>query len=74
MFSRWRDSVRLRLELESAQIQAAELASLSAENRRLAERQISPAALEVLQADHAALPRLRSELEILEKAAHGAQP
>ena len=42
-------------------------ASLSAENQRLRGLQISDAALEALRSDHAALPRLRAELEKLRR-------
>ena len=42
-----------------------DLARVRAENERLKERQISTTELEALRADHAALPRLRAELEAL---------
>ena len=68
------ETTALRRELEAARTQAGELAQLQAENQRLREKQISPAELEVLRADHAALPRLRSELEALKKSAPVASP
>ena len=67
-FARQRLETRaLRRELETAQEGVRDLTRLQAENKRLGEQQISPAALESLRADHAALPRLRAELETLKK-------
>ena len=60
-----RQTSSLRIELEQVRAQAAEMIRLRAENQRLRERQISDAALEALRSDHAALPRLRVELEAL---------
>jgi hypothetical protein len=57
----------LRTELESARSAASELARLRAENQRLSEKQIPPAQLEALRADHAALPQLRAQVEALSK-------
>ncbi len=63
--SQWHQGTLLRTELEMARLQADELGRLRAENRRLREQQISAAELAALRADHAALPRLRGELEAL---------
>jgi hypothetical protein len=57
----------LRNRLEVARSEAAERARLQEENRRLRERQISASELETLRSDHAALPRLRAELQALTK-------
>ena len=62
-------SVALREELKSAQAEVAVLREIEAENLRLKQKQIPPEELERLQADRAALPRLRAELEALQKAA-----
>lgn len=59
----------LRAGLAVAQMEAGELAALRAENQRWRARQITPAELGQLRADHAALPRLRAELEALQSAA-----
>jgi hypothetical protein len=61
------ESRLLRTELDLARAEQNEEERLGAENRRLRARQISAAELEVLRADHAALPRLRAELEALKK-------
>ena len=59
----WQDTLVLGRSIESAQVEAKELSQLQAENLRLRARQIPAAELERLRADHAALPRLRAELE-----------
>ena len=59
------DTIALRRELAVACASTADLERLRAENRRLRETQISAAELATLRADHAALPRLWSELETL---------
>jgi hypothetical protein len=64
---RWQETLTLRSELELARMETAEWERLKAENQRLREKQIPPADLERLRADHAALPRLRAELEALKK-------
>lgn len=58
----------LRAKLEHARLEAGEWERLRAENERLRARQISAAELERLRADHAALPRLRAELETARRA------
>lgn len=57
----------LRVELEAVSQAASELPALRAENARLREKRISAAELEALRADRAALPRLRAEIEALQK-------
>ena len=64
----WRQAMTLRTELERAKFNAEERAHLRAENQRLREKQISAIELERLRADHAALPRLRAEIEALNKS------
>lgn len=63
--SRWQKTMELRGEVERLRLEAAELTGLRAENQRLHARQIPATELEALRADHAALPRLRAELEAL---------
>src|SRR5438309_2133293 len=64
----------LRLELAQAQAESRELARLKTENQAWREKQISAAELESLRSDHAALPRLREELEALKKPGSLARP
>lgn len=66
-FWQWQQTMTLRSELKLAELDVSELASVRAENRRLREKQIPPQELAKLRADHAALPRLRAELESLTK-------
>jgi hypothetical protein len=63
----WRQSITLRVELERSRFRAEEMAHLRSENQRLREKQIPAVELERLRADHAALPRLRAEIEALNK-------
>jgi hypothetical protein len=58
----------LRTELERSKCNAKEMAHLRAENQRLREKQIPAVDLERLRADHTALPRLRAEIEALNKS------
>ena len=64
----WR-AKQLRSELDAARKMKAELRQLESENHRLEDQQIPAAELERLRADHAALPRLRSEVEQLRTTA-----
>jgi hypothetical protein len=64
---RQRQTAALRDELAAVSRTAHELARLRTENVRLREKQIPAAELEALRADHAALPRLRAEIEALRK-------
>jgi len=67
LLSQRQEAALLRAELELARLEAADQARLAAENDRLRAQQVSPAALERLRADHAAVVRLRAELEALRK-------
>ena len=58
--SRWQETMLLRGEIGLLRLDAGELERLRVENQRLREKQIPAAELEVLRADHAALPRLRA--------------
>jgi uncharacterized protein HemX len=60
---------QLRAALTQAQSNATELSRLQAENQRLRQKQVSPAELARLREDHAAVVRLRAELEALQKSA-----
>ena len=64
-----REQATLRAEIELARSEVADVDALRRENQRLRENQIPAAELERLRADHAALPRLRAELEELGKRA-----
>ena len=61
------ETMALRVELELARAKAEELRRLHAENLGLLQRQIPLAELELLRADHAALSRLRAEIEAIGK-------
>src|SRR3954470_4024785 len=67
--SEWPKTAALRTEVEYARNEVAELSRLQSENHRLREKQIAAAELAALRADHAALPRLRMELEALKARA-----
>ena len=67
----WRQSMELRVLLERAKTEADELARLRDENRRLRAQHVPQAELERLRSDHAALPRLRAELEALQHRPSG---
>jgi len=63
----WRHSMALRTARDLLRFETGELARLRAANQRLREAQPSAAELQSLRADHAALPRLRAEMEGLKK-------
>jgi hypothetical protein len=65
------ETARLRYELQGLREQCARKVELRAENARLRSGQISEEELERLRADHAALPRLRAEIEALRKRIEG---
>jgi hypothetical protein len=67
-------TVELRTELESLRRDRQEFRALEAENRRLQAKQIAAEELARLRADHAALPRLRAEVEQLKNAAQKVSP
>ena len=71
--SQWQQTMALRSELELARLEVGELERLRAENKRLRDQQVSAAELEALRADHAALPRLRTEIEALKRTTPGAR-
>ena len=62
-----REGRTLRVELQDAKRIEAEVVRLRSENERLQSQQISATELERLRSDHAALLRLRSELNELKK-------
>jgi hypothetical protein len=66
--SQWQRTEVLRAELELARMDARDLQQLRESNQRLRDQQIPAEALEALRADHAALPRLRAEVEALSRA------
>jgi hypothetical protein len=68
-WTQWRAASPLRDALAAERGRASELAQLRAENARLKAEAVSPALLESLRADHAAVNRLKSEIEDLEKIA-----
>ena len=61
------ETTLLRAELDLARSETRELGRLLEQNRQLREQQISDAELEMLRADHAALPGLRAEIEAFKK-------
>jgi hypothetical protein len=65
--AQWQETVLLQGELNLARVETGELEQLHAENKRLRDGQIPAQQLEMLRADHMALPRLRAELEALKK-------
>lgn len=67
--TQWQKTMLLRGELDGLRDQERELKALRAANERLREQQVSAAELTALRADHAALPRLRAEMEALTKHA-----
>ena len=68
------ETIALRRELTLVRTSTADLERLRAENRRLRENQVSAAELATLRADHAALPRLWSELDALTKKQPTSKP
>lgn len=75
LLSQWRESLQLRAEREFGRFEVAEWERLRAENLRLRQNWISPADLAALRADHAAVVRLRAELDALSHAtARGSTP
>jgi hypothetical protein len=65
--SRWQETMLLRGQLELARLEAGELQRFRAENERLRGLQLPAAKLEALRSDHAAVVRLRTELEGLKR-------
>lgn len=61
----WREWLHLQTEVASMRARVANAALLRAENERLRQNQVSAEELARLRADHAALPRLRAELQAL---------
>lgn len=59
----------LGLNLQAVRLAAATAEELRGENERLRARQVSAIELDRMRADHAALSRLRAELEELRKRA-----
>ena len=72
--SQAQQTVLLRSQLELAREDVGEMERLSAENKRLKGKRISPEELEALRADHVAVVRLRGEVEALNRRASGARP
>lgn len=63
----WKKTLLLRGDVAALQVKAAELKRLQAENERLRAQQIPAAELARLRADHAAVARLRVELQALQR-------
>ena len=68
------EALLLRAERDVGHFEMRELQHLRAENARLRESEIPAAELEVLRSDHAALPRLRAELDALAHQSSVAAP
>lgn len=67
LMSRWQETMLLRGQVELARLEAGELPRLRAENERLRGLQLPAAKLQALRSDHAAVVRLRAELERLNR-------
>lgn len=63
----WQVGVELQGEVAKARASEAELAKLRLENQRLTASRVSSEELENLRADHAAIARLRDELNALKE-------
>lgn len=63
----WSETQALRAEVDLARTETVDLGRLRGENQRLREKQVPAAELAALRADHAAVVRLRGEVETLEK-------
>jgi hypothetical protein len=74
MLSAWQERVLLRAERDLGKLEMRDWDRLRAENARLRGSQISAAELQRLRADHAALPRLRAELDALSRPAAAGKP
>jgi type II secretory pathway pseudopilin PulG len=61
------ESALLRAERDLGRFEMRQLEELRRENSRLRESRISAAELATLRADHAALPRLRAELDAISR-------
>ena len=62
------ETLQLRAERELGRMEVRDADRLRSENRRLRKTQLPPGELEALRADHAALIRLRAELEALHRS------
>lgn len=71
--SQWQQTMLLRGELDGLHDQERELKALRSANERLRGQQVSASELAALRADHAAVGRLRAELEVLKKGAPAAR-
>ena len=67
----WWRTAELRAEVRALREQGARIDEVRAENARLRAGQVSAEELDRLRADHAALPRLRAEIEALRKRIDG---
>ena len=65
----WQTAAGLRAEVELQREEAKARAQLAADSARLRAKQISAADLEALRGDHAALVRLRGEIDGLRRRA-----
>ena len=66
--------ILLAAKVELLRAENVEIGRLRAENRRLALQQVSAVELENLRADHAALPRLRGEIDELKRGLPSSVP
>jgi hypothetical protein len=66
LLSQWKTTLQLEGQLEAARLAREDLARLRVEGERLQARQVSREQLETLRADHAAVARLRAELQALQ--------
>jgi hypothetical protein len=67
----WRTTELLRIELDALREAAGEQSQLRADNERLRRERPPPAELERIRTDHAAVLKLRMELEALRAKSEG---
>lgn len=70
----WQAAAGLRWDCACARALAAERVSLEQENAALRPATVTPAGLEVMRSDHAALPRLRQEIADVTSAVRQRKP
>lgn len=70
----WQRSLDLQAEVAAARVRLADVTTVRAENQRLRANEIPTEELARLRADHAALPRLRAELQTLSSGVGAPQP
>lgn len=70
----WRQRIDLQHGVTEARARVVDLKFVGAENERLRQNRTMPEELARLRADHAALPRLRAELQALSSEVSAGDP